>query len=399
MKYHDTKKGIFMKKKFEVFPILFLILIFGGTIWSLATPAKEYSEMENRYLAQMPEFNTKTILDGSFMSDYETYISDQFFLRNEWITLKTYIDRLSLKEDSNGVYFGKDDYLISVPAASDYESEICKKNISYMTDFIQSQEEALGAEHVRLMMVPTSSEVLTDKLPLFADPYKQTLLLEQLSEKLSGQTYLSLLPTLLEHKEEPIFYKTDHHWTTLGAFYGYQSWAKSIGLTPMTLEDFSIETCTDSFQGTLQAKVNIDVPADTINLYLPKENIQYELIVNENEAQPRSSLYDYSKLDTKGKYDVFFGGNESTIRIKPTVPSSAPIDRREGNLLVLKDSYANSFLPFAVNHFEQTYVVDLRYFNGQKLSEYIQNNNITDVLVLYSTYNFVSDPNFSKLKL
>lgn len=399
MKYHDTKKGIFMKKKFEVFPILFLILIFGGTIWSLATPAKEYSEMENRYLAQMPEFNTKTILDGSFMSDYETYISDQFFLRNEWITLKTYIDRLSLKEDSNGVYFGKDDYLISVPAASDYESEICKKNISYMTDFIQSQEEALGAEHVRLMMVPTSSEVLTDKLPLFADPYKQTLLLDRLSEKLSGQTYLSLLPTLLEHKEEPIFYKTDHHWTTLGAFYGYQSWAKSIGLTPMTLEDFSIETCTDSFQGTLQAKVNIDVPADTINLYLPKENIQYELIVNENEAQPRSSLYDYSKLDTKGKYDVFFGGNESTIRIKPAVPSSAPIDRREGNLLVLKDSYANSFLPFAVNHFEQTYVVDLRYFNGQKLSEYIQNNNITDVLVLYSTYNFVSDPNFSKLKL
>lgn len=388
-----------MKKKFEVFPILFLILIFGGTIWSLATPAKEYSETENRYLAQMPEFNTKTILDGSFMSDYETYISDQFFLRNEWITLKTYIDRLSLKEDSNGVYFGKDDYLISVPAASDYESEICKKNISYMTDFIQSQEEALGAEHVRLMMVPTSSEVLTDKLPLFADPYKQTLLLDRLSEKLSGQTYLSLLPTLLEHKEEPIFYKTDHHWTTLGAFYGYQSWAKSIGLTPMTLEDFSIETCTDSFQGTLQAKVNIDVPADTINLYLPKENIQYELIVNENEAQPRSSLYDYSKLDTKGKYDVFFGGNESTIRIKPTVPSSAPIDRREGNLLVLKDSYANSFLPFAVNHFEQTYVVDLRYFNGQKLSEYIQNNNITDVLVLYSTYNFVSDPNFSKLKL
>lgn len=388
-----------MKKKFEVFPILFLILIFGGTIWSLAAPAKEYSEMENRYLAQMPEFNTKTILDGSFMSDYETYISDQFFLRNEWITLKTYIDRLSLKEDSNGVYFGKDDYLISVPAAADYESEICKKNISYMTDFIQSQEEALGAEHVRLMMVPTSSEVLTDKLPLFADPYKQTLLLDRLSEKLSGQTYLSLLPTLLEHKEEPIFYKTDHHWTTLGAFYGYQSWAKSIGLTPMTLEDFSIETCTDSFQGTLQAKVNIDVPADTINLYLPKENIQYELIVNENEAQPRSSLYDYSKLDTKGKYDVFFGGNESTIRIKPTVPSSAPIDRREGNLLVLKDSYANSFLPFAVNHFEQTYVVDLRYFNGQKLSEYIQNNNITDVLVLYSTYNFVSDPNFSKLKL
>lgn len=388
-----------MKKKFEVFPILFLILIFGGTIWSLAAPAKEYSEMENRYLAQMPEFNTKTILDGSFMSDYETYISDQFFLRNEWITLKTYIDRLSLKEDSNGVYFGKDDYLISVPAASDYESEICKKNISYMTDFIQSQEEALGTEHVRLMMVPTSSEVLTDKLPLFADPYKQTLLLDRLSEKLSGQTYLSLLPTLLEHKEEPIFYKTDHHWTTLGAFYGYQSWAKSIGLTPMTLEDFSIETCTDSFQGTLQAKVNIDVPADTINLYLPKENIQYELIVNENEAQPRSSLYDYSKLDTKGKYDVFFGGNESTIRIKPTVPSSAPIDRREGNLLVLKDSYANSFLPFAVNHFEQTYVVDLRYFNGQKLSEYIQNNNITDVLVLYSTYNFVSDPNFSKLKL
>ena len=268
-----------------------------------------------------------------------------------------------------------------------------------MTDFIQSQEEALGAEHVRLMMVPTSSEVLTDKLPLFADPYKQTLLLDRLSEKLSGQTYLSLLPTLLEHKEEPIFYKTDHHWTTLGAFYGYQSWAKSIGLTPMTLEDFSIETCTNSFQGTLQAKVNIDVPADTINLYLPKENIQYELIVNENEAQPRSSLYDYSKLDTKGKYDVFFGGNESTIRIKPTVPSSAPIDRREGNLLVLKDSYANSFLPFAVNHFEQTYVVDLRYFNGQKLSEYIQNNNITDVLVLYSTYNFVSDPNFSKLKL
>lgn len=388
-----------MQKKFEIFPILFLILIFGGTIWSMLTPSREYSETENRYLAQMPELSKDTLLDKSFMTDYENYISDQFFLREEWITLKTWVDRLSLKEDSNGVYFGKDDYLISVPLASDYESETCSKNITYVSDFIHSQETALGTEHVRFVIVPTASEVLTDRLPLFADPYDQSILLDRLEKELSSPAFLSLLPTLLAHREEPLFYKTDHHWTSLGAFYAYQTWAESIGLTPMDASDFTVDTCTSSFQGTLQAKVNIDVPADTIELYLPKEEIRYALTVNDDTEHTRDTLYDYSKLETKGKYDIFFGGNEGSVCIRTTLPEASKIDRKEGCLLVLKDSYANSFLPFAVNHFEETCVVDLRYFNSQKLSEYMKEHHITDVLVLYSTYNFVSDPNFSKLKL
>lgn len=386
------------EKKYLITALMFLFLIFGGTLWSILSPDKEFSQSENRYLELMPELSVKSLLDKSFMEKYEKYISDQFFLRNQWVALKTDIERLCLKEEANGVYFGKDGYLIAIPMASDYESEFCKKNTEYLKDFIEKETNALGSSNVKALFVPTSSQVLSEKLPYFASPYNQEILLDSLEKSLPEGTFLSMLPVLKEHSSEYIYYRTDHHWTTLGAYYAYESWAKNLGLTPCTFDYFNQVSVSDDFQGTLQSKLNLNIRGDKIIIFEPKEAVSFSLLYNENPSDIRKSLYDSEKLETKGKYDIFLGGNQSSIEISTSLPGNSPVDKKEGTLLIIKDSFANSFIPFAALHFDNTCVIDLRYFN-RPLSEYMEEKNITDVLLLYSTYNFVSDTNFPKLEL
>lgn len=385
-------------KKQLIVSLMFIIMIFGGTLWSVFSPDTEFSLSENRYLQMRPkssDISGNSIKDRSFMKKYENYISDQFFLRNQWVALKTNIERLCLKEESNEVYFGKDDYLIGIPQRSDYESERCKKNIEFLKQFIDKNFKKSGAEHVKAVFVPTSSQILKDKLPHFASPYDQSRLLGTLEDSLPQGSFISMLPVMSSHSSEDIYYRTDHHWTTLGAYYAYADWAAHMGITPCSIEDFNINNAAVDFQGTLQSKINIDTVGDVIQIFEPKENVSFKLIYNENPEDIRD-MYDYEKLETKSKYDVFFGGNQSSIAINTTLPSDSSIEQKEGNLLIIKDSFANCFIPFAALHYKNTYVVDMRYFN-LPLSRYMEEKGITDVLILYSTYNFVSDTDFPKI--
>lgn len=387
-----------LKNKHFLVAFMFIILIFGGTLFSIFSPDIEFSQSENRYLEMRPkakDISVETIKDRSFMTKYENYISDQFFLRNEWVALKTNIERLCLKEESNGVYFGKDDYLMGIPQRSDYESDRCQKNTAALKQFMEKNAERLGKEHVKAVFVPTSSQILTDKLPHFAAPYDQSRLLNALEESLPSGTFISMLPVMSSHSQEDIYYHTDHHWTTLGAYYAYESWAKHVGITPCPKESFTIKDAATDFQGTLQSKINVDTIGDVIQIFEPRDNISFKLIYNEN-AEDIRSMYDYEKLETKSKYDVFFGGNQSSIEISTELPADSSIEQKDGNLLIVKDSYANCFIPFASIHYKNTYVVDMRYFN-RPLSQYMEEKEITDILVLYSTYNFVSDTDFPKI--
>lgn len=386
------------KKKHLIVSIMFIIMLFGGMLWSILSPDIEFSQSENRYLQMRPklsDISVNNIKDGSFMHKYEDYIADQFFLRNQWVALKTNIERFCLKEESNDVYFGKDDYLMGIPQRSDYESERCKKNTESLKLFMEKNVEKYGTEHVKAVFVPTSSQVLKDKLPYFAAPYDQSRLLGTLEGILPANSFISMLPVMSSHSSEDIYYRTDHHWTSLGAYYAYADWARQTGITPCTLEDFNINNAAQDFQGTLQSKINIDTVGDTIQIFEPKEDVSFKLVYNENPEDVRP-MYDYSKLETKSKYDVFFGGNQSSIAISTTLPADSSIEQKEGTLLVIKDSFANCFIPFAALHYKNTYVVDMRYFN-QPLSRYMEEKGITDVLVLYSTYNFVSDTDFPKI--
>lgn len=366
--------------------LLFLFLIFGMTIVNLLTPAKEFSDRENRTLAQMPELSPDSYFSGEFAKDYESYITDQFMFRHQWIGIKTAVERAAFKQESNDIYFAEDGYLIEKHTGS-FTSETAERNISYLADFMREMKERYGDGHVKAIVAPNAVDILKDKLPPFASPYDESLYLKKIGEALPEGCWFDSEAVLKEHAEEELYYRTDHHWKTLAAYYVYEAWAKEVGLAPLPLSEYERETVTEKFQGTIEAKVGGDVGYDSIEIFRAKEEPAYSLVYNRKET--KTDLYNWDALETKDKYTLYFGGNQPVV--EGTIENDS--DRR---LLVIKDSYAHCLLPFTFHDFSQVDFVDLRYFN-ESLRAYMEEKDYTDILFLYNASGFAEDPNVARL--
>lgn len=358
---------------------LFCVLLFGFTLATIMKPTAEFSETENRVLAQRPDVGLETVLSGEFEADYEEYLTDQFVLRDQWIGLKTSVERLILKRESKDIYFADDGYFIEKHTGT-FTADTAQRNITSLTEFVQRYQPQFGAEHLSVMIVPNAVDILREKLPLFAAPYDEEDYLAQIGDALPEGVWLDTAQVLRAHDREDLYYRTDHHWKTLAAFYAYQEWAAAQGYAVPALTDYDIKTVTDSFQGTIQSKLGIQTESDTIEVFLPKEALSYTVRRGDVEE---TSLYDESALDTKDKYAVYFGGNQGFIRIRTEADS-------ERKILLIKDSYANCFIPFMLGEFRETDILDLRY-DRQKVSERIAGGGYTDLLVLYNAAGFAGD--------
>lgn len=375
------------KKKIRNISIscVFLIIVFGLTVASVAKKDSSFSENENRVLQQRPEFSSKRLFDGTFTKEYETYITDQFVMRNQWIAMKVYAEKALQKKDINGVYFGKDDYLIQQHTKEEVNESLVSKNL----DRIQAFVDLYGnTANINVMIVPTSSYTLKDKVPAYANEYDQKALMQQIKTRVGEKHYINVEDTLNNHKDEYIYYRTDHHWTSLGAFYAYEEAGGQMGFTPYKKEDFTIEKATDEFLGTTYSKVNIKSKADSIDLYSLKQNSDYHVDINNGERM-LDGVFDLEKLKEKDKYPVFLGGNNSVVEITGG-------EQNGKTLLVIKDSFAHTFVPFLAPHYEKIIMIDYRYYN-MSTKKLIEENKVTDILFLYNTMNFVEDKTLLKL--
>lgn len=371
----------------KVFFYLVFLVWSGFIIWNLITPPKVFSENENRYLAVIPKFSIDKLMNGSYMKGIDEYINDQFVMRDQWIRMKIIVERAMLKQDINSVYFAKDGYLIEKHDSKVVLEEQAEKNREYLIEFVQEHVARFGNDRVKVMLVPTASDILVDKLPPFANGYNQNAYMDEVLASVSNHIFLDIRDSFKMHKDEYIYYKTDHHWTTLGAYYAYEQWANEVGFEPLSEEKFDITLVSNQFYGTIHSKVNTNVKPDDIYLYQVKEDMDYHLIYNLNETT--DSLYDYTNLEGKDKYSIFMRGNNAIVEVQTNLNNGR-------KLLVIKDSFAHSFVPFVVNHFEKTYMIDLRYYNGG-IENFIEESEVTDILVLYNTIGFIKDINISKL--
>ncbi|MEG2441110.1 MAG: DHHW family protein [Acetivibrio sp.] len=376
-----------MRKKIRI--ILFIGLIFGGMLCNFFTKEKTFSEAENRFLAEKPVLTKENVLSGKFSEDYETYITDQFSYRDSWIRMKTLTERALLKQESNGVYFCKDGYLMEKQDTKVFESKQAKKNKKSVISFGNKMKKKFDKEHLKFIFVPTASEILQDKLPPFASPYPQKKLLKELKEKIGNDYVVDVNAELLKHKEEDVFYRTDHHWTAMGAYYAYALWAEEAGLSPLLQSEFEIEKASDTFLGTISSKVNMKLKPDEIFLYHKKNAPKYK-VTYDMGTEVRDTLYDRKALEEKDKYKVYLGGNYGMVEIDTGLHTGR-------KLLVVKDSFAHSFVPLACNQFDTTYMIDLRYFNVG-IEKFLEAYEVTDILVLYNTVNLVTDKNIWKFK-
>ena len=359
--------------------LCFAIFIGAGLLLHLLLPDKQYSENENRYLTAAPKLTAKALFSGSFTGDFEDYITDQFPFRDSWLDLKSRSERAAGKTENNGVFFSADDTLISRFKVPD------EGTVSAAVKAVNTLREHTDAP-VILALIPSSAAVWTDRLPKNANTADQEALIRSIYGGV-GDSTVNVLGALREHADEPVYYRTDHHWTTLGAYYGYAATAEALGLTPASRDSFAPETVSQSFYGTVYSSSGVRwVKPDSIEIWVPAEDVS--LVRYDTPEGIEAPVYDRSKLNTKDQYSMFLGGNTSRLVI--TTGSEG------GKLLVIRDSYADCELPFFFRHYAEIHVLDLRYFR-RSVSDYIKENGFDAVLVSYSLSGFVTDTSVSLL--
>ena len=365
--------------------MIFIVILFLFCVVNLVTGDREFSSGENRTLEQKPRLTVSGIESGRWMKQYESYVSDQFAGRDFWVSFKSSIDLLMGKRKSNGVFKGKDDYLLEDIALPDEEQ--LNANLEAMKKFREQYKEI----SMYIMLVPNAANVEADKLPGYAVTADQEKQFEHIQNTLgSAFNWVNVDDILKKHKSEEIYYRTDHHWTTLGAYYGYQALAEAMKLDTTKAPEMKAYAVTNSFNGTLSSTSGYETGyKEPIYIYAPedRENAVQVVLNNVNEKKKIATLYDTSKLKEKDKYALFLGGNYPLLEIKTTADTT---DR----LLLVKDSYANSLIPFLTSYYREIIVIDPRYYYDD-ISEVMKENDITSVVFLYNGNTFVKDNSIS----
>lgn len=348
----------------------FCLLLAVSALAELLLPDRYYSEWEKRTLQQKPLFTAAGFISGKFSGDLENYLSDQVPLRDDWVSLKTYLELGLGKRESGGVYIGRDRYLM------DQFTSYNQKQLAANAAALASLQNKLAAAGVPMdtILVPMSGQVLTDKLPAYAPMADYKAILKVLTA--AGVDTVDIFSTLSAYRDESIYYRTDHHWTSLGAYYAYCAWR---GIIPAASE-WTQEVLCDNFRGTTWNKAPLaEVPAEGITAWYRHAGRH----VSYNDGQYETeSLYERQYLSGSDQYAVFLNSNQAQTVIQGSGQS--------GKLLLIKDSYGNTFAQFPVEDFAEVHVLDLRFFKGDVV-QYAAENGITAALALYGTQNFVKD--------
>ncbi len=360
----------------------FVLLIGGMALANLLHPDSDFSVSENRALRTFPDHGAKAVFSGRFGSDFDAYVSDQFIGRDAWVGTKTLTQLLLVKKDNGRVYFGRGGTLFEKDDAVD--DTRFQKNIDAVRAFLEKLEAERPEVTRCVLMAPTAAAVTPERLPAFAPVAPQEEMLQTLEKSLSSTAvFCNPLESLRREAGMPLYYRTDHHWTTAGAYTAYTAWAEAMGLSAMPMGTITVETVSDSFLGTLYSKANQPfLKPDTIERYrLPGDAACTRSSDGGKTVIP--SLYDPEALNQKDQYVYFLGGNQPLVEIRTGTENGR-------TLLLLKDSYAHAFVPFLTAHYEKIVMVDLRYYKAE-LSTLMEGEQVTDLLFLYNVTNFAGD--------
>lgn len=379
------------KNKLYLNIILFFAVLLILPLLTLILPKAEFSKNENRYLQELPVPTFETLKDKSFMTDAEKYFSDHFILRESWIKLKNQIELLTNKKEIKGVYLTKDRMIEHQKMA---DKTILQKNAKAIREFSQKQPIP-----TYLMVVPTAESIYSDQLPANAPFLDQKELIdEEIYNTVSnGSVCFDVFTPLFAARDQYIYYRTDHHWTSMGAYLGYLTSAKQMGFSPLELDRFTVEHASHSFQGTLYSKTLSDVyEPDMIDLYYPGiSELPVEVTVRSGTKVKKSNsvfFRDYLKEGEKDQYCTYLGQNEPFVSVENHTVNN------QKKLLIIKDSYAHSMVQFYMHHYSQIDLVDLRYMSS--LDQYVNLDHYDQILFVYNFASMTEDSNiYRKLSL
>lgn len=385
---------------------LFSVIMAAIVIATIVQPKAEVSENENRTLAKFPTvFDTakaedatnflstikwKYIADrngNAFKDDFEAYLCDHIVGRETWVKACNTMQRLSGKKEINGIYTVGEQM---VQTFTEYDEDAVNASIKAMNAFSAKFPE----KRFYFMLAPTSQEIFDAKIPRYVGTISERSFIDDTYGKLQGITPIDCRSALAFNSDEYIYYRTDHHWTSLGAFYAYRSAAEVLGYSAYQLNSFNIEAASSGFRGSLYSRTLDDsIAPDTIDYYFLADgepNVKMTCIDN-GKTNVYDSLYVRDFLETKDKYSGFTGRNVPVVTIETDVDT----DR---SLLIIKDSYAHSLVPFLSKHYSKITMLDIRYINTD-ISRIVKLDEYQQVMFMYNSITFAEDRNLTKLAL
>lgn len=369
--------------------VVFLIFIYGMALWFLFSPKTDYSSSEKRYLQKFPDANVEKVLSGEFGSEFETFFADQFPQRNTWVGLNAYTTLAEGNNGASGVYNCKNGYLINKPVSTDNSLD---KNVGAVVDFAKTIDAP-----TTVMLVPSTGYIADDVLPTFHDKYNDDEDISKISSTLSKEK-IGFVDLRERFKSEykngsQLYYKTDHHWTTKGAYTGYQELCKALGITPIDDSTLKKDSYPDFYGTTYSSSGFWLTPPDNIEIWSNPKNSDKNISVKITEGanvKTSGSMYFTDHLKEDDKYPVFIDGNHALTEITNT-------NAKNGTILLIKDSFSHSLAPFLAENYSKVVLVDLRYYK-ESVSQLVSAYNPEQVVVLYGIDNLATDTDIVWLK-
>lgn len=364
-----------------------ILLLLGSMI--VLMPDRTFSENENRVLASIPTFHLRDFWTGDYQAELEQAADDQIAARDRFTALATYTMRKLGYRDIGDTYLGSEETYIAKTTSEDIEMFRYMENLRYV-EYLSGQYPG----QVSLMLVPSAGTILRDRLPKYA-PYYQADSMYHAAEVVCATTGLLDLRQSLQLQQEilnsdetggSVYFRTDHHWTLPGAYQGYVAYTSARQRDPLEYQAFCPEAVTEEFYGTLYSKV-LDQTIRPDVMYAASEIGETTSVVC--DGKKRESIYDSSKLKIKDKYAYFFGGNYGEVRIRTKAEQG-------GCLVIFKDSFANSMVPFLLQDYEEIVMIDLRYYRSS-VAELLEEWDDPEILILYEMSNFAEEANVVKL--
>lgn len=367
---------------------VFLIFIYGMALWFLFAPKTDYSSSEKRYLQEFPETSVENIAGGEFGSEFESYFADHFPSRNFWVGFNAYYNLEIGNNGASGVYKCDNGYLINKPVSTDNKVE---KNTNAIVKFKDNVDVP-----ITVMFAPSTGYIADDVLPTVHDEYNDDTYFESASKTFenNGIAFVDLRETFKEayNNGSQLYYKTDHHWTTEGAYTAYAQLCKNLATEPVAKESLNVEKYDDFYGTTYSTSGFWLTDPDTVEVWnnpANTDNIKVK-ITEGTEVSEYDSMYFYDHIDEDDKYPVFIDGNHALTEITNS-------EAEGGTIIVIKDSFSHCLAPFLVENYSKVILVDMRYYK-QIVSDIVAQEKPEQILVMYGIDNFATDTDIVWLK-
>lgn len=361
--------------------VLFLAFIFLMALVFLFSKKGSYSSSEKRYLEEFPGTSLEEISSGEFGEGFERYFADHFPSRNLWVGVNAYYNLLTGNNGAAGVYNCRDGYLINTPVS---EQNRLSGNVETILDFKETVDLPIYAA-----LIPSTGYIVSEALPAIAEPYRDDAYFSEISARLEGNgvSFIDLRGRFQSANQSgtQLYYKTDHHLTTAGAYEAYQSICAALGKKPAPKSAFKTDTYYGFYGTTYSTSGFWLTEPDTIDVWRnPASDGSIHITITDgNTVKEADSLFFYDHLREDDKYPVFIDGNHALTEIEN---ENAP----EGTLLLVKDSFSHALAPFLSENYRKIVLVDLRYYKAS-VSELCAREKPDQILFLYGIDNFLTD--------